>query len=1001
MRGGILGSFVALGLLVGLAAPAAATHFRFGTLTWRARPDISPTTVEFDLTASFRRSGYTGSAADGRPTIGDTIEEFIGFTQLFPGDGTSLGSPLQFEVIAIDPIQDWLLAKAELSDPGAPDKVVLHTYPSENDGGAPWVAAIDSCCRISIAEHINNRSGNYRVETLVDLTLGDNPPVTGLQPIVSCELGAVCQFIVPAIDAEEGELRFRLSEPAEASAFGGFVQPGPPNAPNALEIDPSSGIVTWDTTGATIGPAGFGLYSAQVTVEELLDGNPVSKTAVDFFVRVAPVPPFAPQFDSPPSPEAGSVLSVGVGETLTIDLKASDADAGDLVLLGNTGLPQGMICDLGGQANPAIGSCDWTPDDTQVGSYILIFTATDTFGLGSTPLVLQVDVTEVLCEATDPFSGVAFGQGWSMAWEISEDDGLVLRNVRLGTRKMAERVSIPYLLLDTSEGPPERYELRTDCADEPGRSGLVSFSRNTNSERMLLEARYRIDQLLSGTGSSLEVVQHYEFRKVRPEGGCEPSKAEINFGPVEFPPPIQDDREFPCNPYKFTVTYEFDSQGGEAFQDIEIPQRMHFRPDNDTTNTGKFFEDANNLFELGFPPNIIQDDMRVDAEGVEFMLFDGNRGNWDNYHQSSRSLVTAPNAIPSAPGCPECVHMHWRWSALTIPPEFGQGQPIIPRTDLQFDGLFYNYDSNQDLLFANTLYRAGEEDPTTWLGLINGEALHNKDIVSWYVSRGFLPRDSFFIHFGFFSASYVGLSLDISTPVNPVALGEDIPYAVTVTNAGPGMAHNVTVTLDAFDSFFLADESDSRCQGAGGQVTCFLNALGSNRSWTFDLVFDPLTPNSFPAFSQLNGEVRADEVEITDDDNDVQHFTEIVAPTNMTLDGQESPDPARVGQDLEYELFLENLSLAEARDVRVIFDIASTAAIIDWDPSTGDCTLSPSGVELVCDLGKLQAGFLGVIDITARPGKPGNLFASARIETSTPDYEPESNSVSFTTNVRP
>jgi len=116
-----------------------------------------------------------------------------------------------------------------------------------------------------------------------------------------------------------------------------FTQPGPPDALNALSVDPSTGLVTWDTTGARISSdpnERFGNYSTQITIEDLdPNGVPKSKTAVDFFIEVIKPPPTSPHFDFPPTPLSGTKKSVVVGDYLCFDLQASDPDPGDIVLV--------------------------------------------------------------------------------------------------------------------------------------------------------------------------------------------------------------------------------------------------------------------------------------------------------------------------------------------------------------------------------------------------------------------------------------------------------------------------------------------------------------------------------------------------------------------------------------------------------------------------------------------------------------------------------------------
>jgi hypothetical protein len=395
-------------LLVGIvlcagSSAAHASHFRFGSINWEPRTDISPTTVQFTVAGAFRRCGYVGSHADGCPDIGDTFVEDIGGTQLSTGDGSFLSPNLVWEVVAINPLQDWLLAKAEVDAPGAPDKKLLYTYPSVNNAGQPWVASIDSCCRITSQDHINNPGGSYTVESFVDMSTGNTPPKTLIAPIAGCEVDTNCVFFVLATDADGDPLRWRLSTSGEAG--GAFTQPGPLDAPNALDVDPDNGLVTWNTTSASLSPdpnERYGLYSTQITIEDLdPNGNPRSKTSVDFFAQVFLPPPYAPKFDVPPTPASGGFVGVEVGECIGFDLQASDVDANDVVDLSDLSLPAGMNCFYETAGNPVKGDCEWSPSPANVGGEIVVFTATDNNALGAAPHSFNIQITDI-CSTAPP-----------------------------------------------------------------------------------------------------------------------------------------------------------------------------------------------------------------------------------------------------------------------------------------------------------------------------------------------------------------------------------------------------------------------------------------------------------------------------------------------------------------------------------------------------------------------------------------------------------------------
>ncbi len=378
---------------------AFASHFRYGHFNWQ--PAATGNTIDFTLQNAFRRSGY-GSCVNtatntsmpctgpgGGPGVGDIILETVGGTVFNPGDASgTIGSPLgplMYRVASIDPANDWLFGMA--LDPAslpAHDTLVTHTYAAPGD----YTGFIDSAARIT---HINNSNGGYRVETLVNVGTGNRSPVSALPPIVLCPINGTCTFQVPGNDPDGDTLAFRLSTSAEA---GGFVQPGPPHAPNAAAIS-SSGTYTWNTTGATLAVSGNTYYSTQVTIEDRTAAGALkSKVAVDFLIQLVPIVGSPPVFNSPPTPACGSTQSVAVGGTLSFVVQASDADAGDVVTLNAVGLPPGatMTPSVPTSGNPVSSTFSWTPAAT--GTFVVTFSATDQ--------TLQQALCSITVEATTP-----------------------------------------------------------------------------------------------------------------------------------------------------------------------------------------------------------------------------------------------------------------------------------------------------------------------------------------------------------------------------------------------------------------------------------------------------------------------------------------------------------------------------------------------------------------------------------------------------------------------
>jgi hypothetical protein len=371
--------------------PASATHFRYGHIVWKP---LGGNKVEFRIQGAWRRDNNpsqdrcvnpaTGAiipctGPSGFAGVGDIIREEIGDTVFFPGDGSTIsvgGDWLYYQVTSIDPPNNWFFGEA-LDPARLPivDTTIEHTY----SGPGPWLARIDSCCRISASvapnRHVNNPDRDYLVGTTVDLTkVGNHSPVSGLPPIVLCPQNALCQFQIAASDPNSDPLRFRLATAAEAAGNGVFTQPTS-STPASVS---TGGLYAWNTTGATLGPGGFNtLYSTQVIIEDLDgSGNPKSKVAVDFFIQLVPLVNHAPTFSQP---QCGTTVNVNTGQQVSFQVQASDQDAGDTVTLNAAGLPPGstMTPSLPTNGNPVSSSFAWTPTLNQAGTYQITFTATD------------------------------------------------------------------------------------------------------------------------------------------------------------------------------------------------------------------------------------------------------------------------------------------------------------------------------------------------------------------------------------------------------------------------------------------------------------------------------------------------------------------------------------------------------------------------------------------------------------------------------------------------
>ncbi|MGQ9427587.1 COG1470 family protein [Gilvimarinus sp. F26214L] len=353
-------------LLFAWASAAGASHFRFGHFTYEARPDISPSTADFNLTVAFRSSAFS------HPDIGQTFRPGV----FRFGDGRSAN--FNFEVIARNRQEDWIVGRAV--QPGNESGIVRHTYPSPTNNGNPWMASFDGCCRIGSLR--NARNANWRVRTFVNLADGNRSPVSNLPPIVTCSKYD-CQFLIPAVDRDGDTLRWRMATRAESSIS---------SIPAGMAVDPETGIFTWDGSDSFSN----GLYAVQVVIGDWSEEQHKSSVAIDFILNLQEEGANArPAFDTPPTPEAGSRIFAVVGQTLTQVVQATDPDLEDEVFLNHVGLPVGATFEqtvTGGPVGEAI--LEWTPGAEDMGEHIVTFLANDNRGGAASPVAVTIEVIE-------------------------------------------------------------------------------------------------------------------------------------------------------------------------------------------------------------------------------------------------------------------------------------------------------------------------------------------------------------------------------------------------------------------------------------------------------------------------------------------------------------------------------------------------------------------------------------------------------------------------------
>lgn len=648
--------------------------------------------------------------------------------------------------------------------------------------------------------------------------------------------------------------------------------------------------------------------------------------------------------------------------------------------------------------------------------------------------------------------------GWKLKYMVSTDDGLVIKDVYLNGRKMVDQFSLPYYKISTNAAHPnlpERGELMVNGSNRPDGtlfSRLLGVKVSQLGFELLIQAEYGIDNIPGAPKSCLKIAQIFEFFAMgfgmpddaHQQGPCEPR------GVIST-----------CTKFRPSVTYEFQAGPGDSLSSINIPQRLSFQVDENQPldNTIALTRDRDG-FES--PRQAMPDEelfkvfsqFRIPVLAEEFFPVvkpgTGNKdnGSMDNFHQTNYPVFIAPKIDPDSkdkldpdiiPGCPECVHMHWRWSARAKPPNFrppsGAGQPLVPP------------DSPQSLDVAIVRFNLSEAelDPQDYGSLLNKEVLARKfpnvqrfPAVLWYSSHGFTKQDTFFWNPAWFNF--------VRTP--PPALQQLNATTSEASNSpdGPTSIQFTRIFSDGANSFELMPAQQlpplpagyALLSNTGFRVTTttigtgpfliklFANSVSDvgtfanlrifhldidpfdpdNRIWVDRTVRSPDSPSS--DFASRTIYARGDLLGVYAIGNLIQTIPADTSVVDVSAECVGSTDPITAENTLTYTATIRNNGPQTATNVVFQNELSSFVRTESFTSSQGTTkfrdgsiygsigTLTPGAAATVTVVVKPSEGYGGIF-----PAEGKDIFNSVSVRAKQTDSNLDNNSVTVSTKVLP
>lgn len=243
------------------------------------------------------------------------------------------------------------------------------------------------------------------------------------------------------------------------------------------------------------------------------------------------------------------------------------------------------------------------------------------------------------------------------------------------------------------------------------------------------------------------------------------------------------------------------------------------------------------------------------------------------------------------------------------------------------------------------------------------------------------------------AAAKADLSLVKRAIPDPALPGQNVTYRLTVKNAGPSTARNVTVTdpLPAGVSFVSASPG---CAASGGTVACTVAALASGAAQSFDVTGSVAASSTGSLVN--TAKVTSDTPDPNPSDDTASITTPVRQLADLTITKTADPLSVLLGETASYTLTVVNHGPSTANDVVVTDTAGDGITPMTAAPSQGSCS-SPSS----CQLGPLASGATATVIVTATSTALGTVGNTAAVSSTTADPDPSDNVDSASIVVRP
>ena len=230
------------------------------------------------------------------------------------------------------------------------------------------------------------------------------------------------------------------------------------------------------------------------------------------------------------------------------------------------------------------------------------------------------------------------------------------------------------------------------------------------------------------------------------------------------------------------------------------------------------------------------------------------------------------------------------------------------------------------------------------------------------------------------SALAVEADLIVSTVASSdtVTAGNSLIYKVGVSNLGPDMATDVTLTdtLPTEVTLLSTTASQGSCSESGGTITCSIGDLVVESEAKVAITVTPTATGEISNSAEVSGT----ETDPDGSNNITTTATTVNAPApsleaDLDIVKTNLPAPATAGNSLIYKVTVTNTGPDNATDVTLTDALSPDVTLLSATSSQGNCI--EFGGTVICNLDDIASGNDAEVAITVLPASPGTISDTA------------------------